>query len=323
MKSKRRELDDTPYQPPLMHAFELAGLKVLPQLNRFEDQHTAQQKSIEPRLMHLLCFLAANQGNVVDRDTLVEQLWPRVVVNDNSLTRAVSELRKHLRGETAGNSAVIETIPKKGYRLIPPSVANTQDTAGVPVNKAGQLRRLPRLVSKPLLGAALAASLAVLVALPPLLSLKPAPTAAFENFSDELVSLTPSYLGGEMTLSASNLRAAEPASTRPIISHDGASYAYLKYDNTGSTLYFGALSENIDPVPIYHHQDQLLNLAWSPTGNSLLFARKPAITTTALFSGKDSELELLTLSLSTREVQRLVKDPLEAGGEAITDQNLT
>jgi hypothetical protein len=273
--------------------------------------------------MHLLCFLAANPGKVVDRDTLVEQLWPKVVVNDNSLTRAVCELRKHLRGKLAGTSALIETIPKKGYRLILPSVTKTQGTTVVSAKTGGQSHRQPWFDSKPLWAATLAASLAIFVALPPLVSPEPAPTAAVQSFSDELVALQPSYLGGEITLSGSDLDSAKPASTRPVISHDGASYAYLKYDNTGSTLYFGALSENLNPVPIYHHQDQLINLAWSPTGNSLLFARKPTITTTALFSGKDSDLELLALNLLTREVQRLVKGPHDAGGEALTDQNLT
>lgn len=72
------------------------------------------QQTLEPRLIKLLCMLAAEAGQVVERQRLIEALWPNVIVNENSLNRAVSDLRKALQGD--GHSW-IRTIPKRGYRL--------------------------------------------------------------------------------------------------------------------------------------------------------------------------------------------------------------
>jgi len=70
----------------------------------------------EPRLMKLLCALAAEAGEVVEREELINRLWPRVVVTENSLTRAVSELRR-LLAQAPENTVRIQTIPKRGYCL--------------------------------------------------------------------------------------------------------------------------------------------------------------------------------------------------------------
>lgn len=325
MKSHALNLDGTPYQPPLTHSFRLADWKVLPELNRLEHLQSAEQVAIEPRLMHLLCFLAANQGSMVDRDTLVSQLWPTVVVNENSLTRAVSELRKHLRGKSGDATTFIETIPKKGYRLIPLNEERTTPKA-VALNSTAALygvKQWARYTPKALVGAALAASLTIFAVMPSPKGIEQTEAPVLASLSDELIAPQISYLGGEVQLSASELSLNQHTTTRPILSYDGASFAYLKYDNSGSTVYFGTLSDSVDPLPIYHHTDRLLNLAWSPTGDSLLFARQPTLTTTALFSGQGNGLELLTLNLASREVRRLVKDDIKTDSEGIADQNLT
>lgn len=67
--------------------------------------------------MKLLCRLADQSNAVVNRDELISYLWPRVIVNENSLTRAVSDLRKALRYEP-DDSVEIKTVPKRGYSLI-------------------------------------------------------------------------------------------------------------------------------------------------------------------------------------------------------------
>lgn len=95
------------------------------------DQDPLIQRQLEPRLMRLLCLLTENVGKVVSRDHLIEKLWPRVVVNENSLTRAISDLRKALsipREATADGCMAlkcveIKTVPKRGYCLLAPVIA--------------------------------------------------------------------------------------------------------------------------------------------------------------------------------------------------------
>ena len=103
----------------------MSAWQVNPQRNMIQTSAAGNRtirRQLEPRVMHLLCLLAAADGNVVNRDELMMALWPKVIVNENSLTRAVSELRKALstpaQTETdTVRSAAIETVSKRGYRL--------------------------------------------------------------------------------------------------------------------------------------------------------------------------------------------------------------
>lgn len=74
---------------------------------------------LTPRAMEVLICLAEHAGEVVTRDEFSNEVWQPSVVSDHSLTSCISELRGHL-GDTAGNRRFIETIPKRGYRLIGP-----------------------------------------------------------------------------------------------------------------------------------------------------------------------------------------------------------
>lgn len=74
---------------------------------------------LEPKVMELLVLLAANPGQVLGRERIVEALWPQVVVGDDSLARTVSKLRQAL-GDDARQPRYIETLSKRGYRLLAP-----------------------------------------------------------------------------------------------------------------------------------------------------------------------------------------------------------
>lgn len=85
---------------------------------------------LDPKVMGVLVMLAQNAGHVVLRSDLLERLWPGVVVTDESLSRCIYELRRQL-SQAAGDEQLkdaIETLPKRGYRLmgevtpIPPEV---------------------------------------------------------------------------------------------------------------------------------------------------------------------------------------------------------
>ena len=73
---------------------------------------------LEPKVMAVLCALARHHGDVVQRSELLEQIWSDQYAADESLTRAISILRKTFRNFV--RSTIIETIPKQGYRLVHP-----------------------------------------------------------------------------------------------------------------------------------------------------------------------------------------------------------
>lgn len=65
----------------------------------------------------LLEYLAAKAGTVVDRNALVENVWGGFA-SDHTITQHIALLRKDLSSDK--DQVYIQTVPKKGYRLIAP-----------------------------------------------------------------------------------------------------------------------------------------------------------------------------------------------------------
>src|SRR6478672_10431863 len=68
-------------------------------------------------MMGVLVCLAEHTGEVVPKEKLLQVVWPDTFVSDDVLKRSVSELRR-VFGDDAHQSRIIETIPKRGYRLV-------------------------------------------------------------------------------------------------------------------------------------------------------------------------------------------------------------
>ena len=75
---------------------------------------------LEPRTMRLLVCLAEAQGAVVGLDKLLNDVWAGVVVGPASVYQSVSQLRKLLQ-DTDSPPTYIETVARKGYRLVAPA----------------------------------------------------------------------------------------------------------------------------------------------------------------------------------------------------------
>ncbi len=72
---------------------------------------------LRPKLMELLAAFAARPGEVLSKQQLLDLVWSNVTVGDASLTVAVGELRDALEDDLE-SPVFIETIPRRGYRLI-------------------------------------------------------------------------------------------------------------------------------------------------------------------------------------------------------------
>jgi transcriptional activator of cad operon len=75
------------------------------------------EQRVEPKVMDLLCLLAAHPGRVLSRERIMDALWPGLVVGDDALARTLSKLRQAL-GDDAKSPRYVETIAKRGYRLL-------------------------------------------------------------------------------------------------------------------------------------------------------------------------------------------------------------
>ena len=74
---------------------------------------------VEPKSMDVLMVLARAAGQLVERDDLVRQVWPRGYVTDDALNRCISQLRNAL-GDRPRQAEYIGTVPRRGYRLLQP-----------------------------------------------------------------------------------------------------------------------------------------------------------------------------------------------------------
>src|SRR5262245_44606785 len=74
---------------------------------------------LEPKAMAVLMLLAERPGRLLTREELFERAWPGMVVGDEAITQCIIKLRRAL-GDNARDAAYIETVSKRGYRLIAP-----------------------------------------------------------------------------------------------------------------------------------------------------------------------------------------------------------
>jgi class 3 adenylate cyclase/DNA-binding winged helix-turn-helix (wHTH) protein len=96
--------------------FRLDQWLVQPQLNTVVGADN-RPVHLEPRLMEVLVYLADHAGEVVSTDRLLRALWQDTFVTQSALTRCIAELRRTFHDDTS-NPRIIQTIAKKGYRLI-------------------------------------------------------------------------------------------------------------------------------------------------------------------------------------------------------------
>lgn len=113
------------------NSFCIAGFVVHPDLGVIVSDRGAELH-IEPRVMKVMELLASEAGEVVPKDEIVKRVWNGSFVTDDALVRCVSQLRKAF-GDTSRQQSFIQTIPKRGYRLVPPVTKAHRPSARRPV----------------------------------------------------------------------------------------------------------------------------------------------------------------------------------------------
>jgi len=103
--------------------------------NRFELRRGTDLLHLQPKTFDLLHYLLRHADRVVEKDELLAAVWPGVVVTEHSLTRCVKDLRRTL-GDDAAAPRYIETVAKRGYRLMVVPQAEAVTPAAVEVEAA-------------------------------------------------------------------------------------------------------------------------------------------------------------------------------------------
>src|SRR5262245_36690555 len=102
-----------------------------------------QELRLRPKRFAVLRYLVQHAGQLVTKDEILDAVWPGLAVDDGALTTCLREIRRVL-GDDPRQPQIIETVHRRGYRIIAPvhRVDAAPDSASV--DKAvdsGMLRR--------------------------------------------------------------------------------------------------------------------------------------------------------------------------------------
>ena len=98
---------------------------------------------LTPKAMEVLVCLAEHAGEPISKEKLLQAIWPDTFVSEDVLKGAISELRRVFEDD-AKEPHIIQTIAKRGYRLIAPIEA-LNETARESLDLANPASALPRI----------------------------------------------------------------------------------------------------------------------------------------------------------------------------------
>lgn len=81
--------------------------------------HGNELVSLTPKALETLLALVRRAGHVVNKEELMQEVWPDTFVEEGNLNVNISAVRKAL-AEAANGLAFIETVPRRGYRFVAP-----------------------------------------------------------------------------------------------------------------------------------------------------------------------------------------------------------
>jgi adenylate cyclase len=99
----------------MVREFRVGEWLVEPNLNCIT--RADQKTSVEPKVIEVLAYLAEYPGEVLSKEQIIQAVWPDTYVSDEVLRYSITELRKAFKDD-AKNPQIIQTIARRGYRLI-------------------------------------------------------------------------------------------------------------------------------------------------------------------------------------------------------------
>lgn len=94
-------------------------------------------RHVAPKAMEILLCLAADARSMITREELLRAVWGETAGSQEALSHAVSELR-HALGDRPNDPKFIQTLPRRGYRLLVPATIGSVPATGTRQSTAGQ-----------------------------------------------------------------------------------------------------------------------------------------------------------------------------------------
>jgi TolB-like protein/DNA-binding winged helix-turn-helix (wHTH) protein len=99
------------------HLYEFGPYQLDPSEHLLRRDH--ERLDLPPRVFDTLVVFVESEGRLLEKDQLMDRIWPDAEVEESNLTQAIHLLRKTLQDGENGHR-YIETVPKRGYRFVAP-----------------------------------------------------------------------------------------------------------------------------------------------------------------------------------------------------------
>jgi len=103
-------------QAATVHLYEFGDFR-LDTAKRLLQRLDGTTVPLTPRVFETLLFMVEHHDTVLDKERLMEAVWPDSIVEENNLSQNISTLRR-IFGETPGSHGYIVTVPGRGYRFV-------------------------------------------------------------------------------------------------------------------------------------------------------------------------------------------------------------
>ena len=298
-------------RPAVYHfgEFQLdAGRRLL-----FRDGQAAQ---LSPKVFDTLLELVARAGEVVTKEELLAAIWPDAVVEENSLARAISTLRKAL-GESASDHQYVVTVPGRGYSFVA-TVRRSDDTPAV----SERPRR--RLYERAALGGVLAVGAAAAVLtiglrhseIPPFERTRTVRITSSGQAVKAVISPDGRYIAYTTLVSGNQSLIVRRTTTRheiEIVPPGPVRYGGITFSPDSETVYYllwkpGGQPSALYRVPVMGGSSEKLKenlespVTFSPDGKSFAFVRESSGESTMIVSRLDSRTERKLISRKLPQV---------------------
>lgn len=288
-------------------------------------------RPLEPKSFRLLLFLIENPHRAIPKDEIMAAVWPGSFVSDNSLARAITQIRKAL-DDDAKSPRFLQTVPTVGYRFLGECIEGDHaETSAAPL-AGGLSTGVPGRRRRWMLGAA-AVGLGLLAAIATWMLVEDRVAEPYPLHVVRVAKLT-SYPGDERDPAVSpdgsmvafswsgaegnnyDIYVTKPGGQQPLrLTSDPAADDYPAWSLDGSQIAFerrkGSFAEIVVVPPLGGPERVLHNfsrigadldfsqhpvMSWSPDGRSIVYSGQ---------SGPGQKYRLFLLSVETGAVQAI------------------
>jgi Tol biopolymer transport system component/DNA-binding winged helix-turn-helix (wHTH) protein len=254
-----RELDEEIMRDMTNRIFRFGNVEI--DVQNLRVTVASEIRPLEPKSFRLLLFLVENPGRALTKEEIMGEVWPDAFVSDNSLARAITQIRRVLDDDSKA-PRYVETIPTVGYRFIgeiterpeAPTVAG-EDVVLAPIQRSNSISE-SRSIKLPL---GVAACLLLAAAVVWWFVAGSGSSVPYPLHVTRVSKLT-SYPGDER---------------EPAISPDG-SYVAFSWSGTQNDNYDIYVVQSAGQPPLRLTTDPAPDSypAWSPDGRQIAFIRR-------------------------------------------------